>query len=366
METNQPRATRRFSNRVILGGIGAVIALVVVVAVVAAVVLSVLGSASASKSTAKPQFITTIYSTEPAPQANNAGAADAVTPIATLAPVTPEPTAAPSATPKGDWQNGERITFLVLGIDQRPVENADYALTDSIIMVTLNPISKTAGMMSIPRDLWVDLSNHGQDRINTAMSLGGPQYAVNEVSRLMSVPIQHYVRVNFSAVQKIVDLIGGIDVYVDQDINDQLYPDMNYHFDPFVISQGMHHMDGATALKYARTRHNTSDFYRMRRQQQIIMAIRDRALSINAVPNLAANAPQIMATLIGAVQSDISVSEMAQLALFVKDLPAESIYRAVLDETTAQDYRTNGGAQVLVLVPDKLPGLIKTFYGEQP
>ncbi|HEY3290769.1 MAG TPA: LCP family protein, partial [Anaerolineae bacterium] len=270
----------------------------------------------------------------------------------------------PTATPNGDWQHGQRVTVLVMGIDQRPVENASYANTDSLILLTMNPISKTAGMLSIPRDLWVNLTSHGQDRINTAMASGGTVYAMHEVAKVLGVPIHHYVRVNFTALQKLVDLIGGIDVYVDQDINDQQYPDMNYHFDPFVISAGMHHMDGATALKYARTRHNTSDFYRMRRQQQVILAVRDRVLSIDALPNLAANASEIMGTMAGAVVSDLSVPEMVQLALAAKDIPTENISKAVMDENVVQDYRTTGGAQVLILQPDKLPALIQRFNGQ--
>jgi LCP family protein required for cell wall assembly len=309
----------------------AAIATVIVVVAITSIVLSALTNATAAQAGKQPQFITTLFSTaEPGDQS--------VAPVAAPAATAAVPTVQPSTTPKGDWENGERVTVLLMGLDQRPVENVAYAATDSLILMTMDPLSKTAGMMSIPRDLWVDLTNHGQDRINRALASGGPMYAMQEVGRVLGVPIYHYVRVNFVAMQKIVDLIGGIDVYVDEDINDQSYPDMNYHYDPFVISAGMHHMDGATALKYARTRHGSSDFYRMRRQQQIIMAVRDRAVSIGAIPNLAANASEIMGTLVGAVQTDLSVP--------------------------VQDYRTNGGAQVLVLMPDKLPDLIRRFYGQ--
>lgn len=354
MEVNQPRAIRRWSNRVI---IGAAIGILAIVALVSAIIVVVVSAQSNAQSLSNSQFITTLFSTPDPDSQSNALA------ISQAAP-TPTDAIQPTATPNGDWQNGDRVNVLVMGIDQRPVENASYANTDSLILLTMNPISKTAGMMSIPRDLWVNLANHGQDRINTAMASGGAVYAMQEVGKALGVPVHHYVRVNFTALQKLVDLIGGIDVYVDQDINDQQYPDMNYHYDPFVISAGLHHMDGATALKYARTRHNTSDFYRMRRQQQIILAVRDRALSINALPNLAANASEIMGTMAGAVVSDLSVPEMAQLALAAKEIPAENISKAVLDENVAADYRTAGGAQVLILQPDKLPALIQQFYGQ--
>jgi len=357
MEANHTPVRQRWSNRVIFVFSIAVIITIVVVVTITTTVLSALNNASAAQAANKPQFITTIFSTA-------VSGDQASVPADAIAAAPPTPVAQPASAQNGDWQNGDRVTVLLMGLDQRPVENAAYAATDSLILLTMNPISKTAGMMSIPRDLWVNLTNHGQDRINTAMASGGPAYAMQEVGKVLGVPIHHYVRVNFTALQKLVDLIGGIDVYVDQDINDQQYPDMNYHFDPFIISAGMHHMDGATALKYARTRHGASDFYRMRRQQQIIMAMRDRAVSTDAIPNLAANASEIMGTLVGAIQSDLSVAEMVQLAMFAKDLPADNITKAVMDESVAQDYRTAGGAQVLVLIPDKLPALIQRFYGQ--
>ena len=155
----------------------------------------------------------------------------------------------------GAWQGTERMNILLLGIDQRPNDDPDTTRTDTMIIFSLDPATKTAGMLSIPRDLYVPLPNRDQDRINTAHVYGGPQYAMETIQYNFGIPMHHYVRVNFNALVTLVDLVGGIDIYVDQDIDDQAYPDENYGYDPFVISAGWHHMDGATALKYARTRH---------------------------------------------------------------------------------------------------------------
>jgi LCP family protein required for cell wall assembly len=263
----------------------------------------------------------------------------------------------------GAWQGTERVNVLLLGIDQRPNDNPDTTRTDTMIVLTLDPATRTAGMLSIPRDLYVPLPNRNtQDRINTAHVYGGPSYAMETVAYNFGIPIQHYVRVNFNALTTLVDLVGGIDVYVDADINDPTYPDMNYGYDPFVISAGWHHMDGATALKYARTRHGSSDFFRMRRQQQVIMALRDRVLSTDAITKLLPNAPQILQTLQSSISTDLSASQIVQLILFVKDLPTGNITSVVVDEKSVQGWTTPAGAQVLIPIRDEVRKLRDKLY----
>ncbi len=275
---------------------------------------------------------------------------------------TPEPT--PTLVPA--WQGTSRMNILLLGIDQRPNQNPDRTRTDTMIVLSLDPARHAAGMLSIPRDLYVTLPNHMRDRINAAHVFGGPSMAMHAVESTFGIPIQHYVRVNFTALTRLVDLVGGIDVYVDQDINDPTYPSMNYGYDPFVISKGWHHMDGATALKYARTRHGSSDFFRMRRQQQIIMALRDRVLSTDAIPKLLPNLPQIMSTLRDAVSTDMSFTEMARLLVYAKDLPADRITRVVVSEDDAQHIRTSAGAAVLVPYPGRMRLLASQLYSLPP
>jgi LCP family protein required for cell wall assembly len=263
----------------------------------------------------------------------------------------------------GAWLGTERVNVLLMGIDQRPNEDPDTTRTDTMMILTLDPTTKTAGMLSIPRDLYVPLPNRDtQDRINTAHVYGGPSYAMETVEYNFGIPIQHYIRVNFNALTTLVDLVGGIDIYVDEDINDQSYPDQNYGYDPFVISAGWHHMDGATALKYARTRHGSSDFYRMRRQQQVIMALRDQVLSTDAITKLLPNAPQILQTMQDSISTDFTPSEIVQLILFVKDLPTQNITRVVVDETAAQSWTTPEGAQVLIPIRDEVRKLRDKLY----
>jgi LCP family protein required for cell wall assembly len=266
----------------------------------------------------------------------------------------------------GSWQGTERMNILLLGIDQRPNEDPNTTRTDTMIVFSLDPATKTAGMLSIPRDLYVPLPNRGQDRINTAHVYGGPGYASKAVEYNLGIPIHHYVRVNFNALTTLVDLVGGIDIYVDEDINDPAYPDQGFGYDPFVISAGWHHLDGAIALKYARTRHGSSDFYRMRRQQQVIMALRDRVLSTDAVTKLLPNAPQILLTLKTAIDTDLSPSEIVQLALWAKDLSSDKIARVVVDESSVQSWTTPNGGSVLVPIRERIHLLREQLYNPPP
>ena len=262
----------------------------------------------------------------------------------------------------GVWQGKERITVLLLGIDQRPGEDPDAARTDTMILLTLDPQTHSAGMMSIPRDLYVPLPDRGMDRINTAHVYGGPDYAKRAVEYNFGIPIQHYARVDFTSLTSLVDLVGGVEIYNDDDINDQSYPDNNFGYDPFVLSKGWHTLDGRTALKYARTRHGSSDFSRIKRQQQIILALRDKLKTTDAATKILPRIPQIMQTLSGAVKTDLNTVEIAQLALLAKDIPDDHIAHVAIDEMAVQPYTTPQGASVVVPVRERVRELREQFY----
>ncbi len=132
------------------------------------------------------------------------------------------------------WNGKERVNILVLGVDQRPGESGPWR-TDTMMVLSVDPESKSAGILSIPRDLWVEIPGYGSDRINTAYVYGdlnkvpggGPALAKKTVQYNLGEPIHYYLRVNFAAFQQVIDLIGGVDIYVEHEIDDPLYPDMN-------------------------------------------------------------------------------------------------------------------------------------------
>ena len=172
------------------------------------------------------------------------------------------------------WDGKSRVNLLIMGLDARDLE-ATAPRTDSMILFTMDPVNLTAGMISIPRDLWVEIPTSGYGRINTAHYLGdlydypggGPALAALTVERNLGIHIDYYVRINFEAFVTFVDEIGGIDIEVPETIDDPLYPDNNYGYEPLYIEAGLQHFYGDMALKYARTRHSgNGDFDRARRQ----------------------------------------------------------------------------------------------------
>lgn len=282
----------------------------------------------------------------------------------------PNATPAPGATPVPtvevkSWSGTDRVTILLLGIDRRAGEQERGYLTDTMMLVTLDPVARTAAMLSIPRDLWVEIPGFGEDTINTANRSGdwydypggGPALAVKTVQHNLGVTINHYVRLDFTAFETFIDAIGGIDVFNEAEIDDPQYPDGSYGFDPFYLAAGPHHLDGHDALRYARTRHGATDIDRARRQQQVVMAVREQVLKLNMLPTLITRAPMLYQTLNESIWTDLSLDQIVSLALLAQDVPRENIRSAVIDYQYVQEGVTADGKQVLIPLRDKIRAL---------
>lgn len=271
------------------------------------------------------------------------------TPIPT--PVLPE--AAPFPT---SCDGPGRMNILVIGMDGRS-ENYDRAArADALMVVGVNFGDKTAQILSIPRDLWVQIPEVGgnplhENRINTAYGAGllgnypggGPAFQAYTISQNFGIRIDRTVVLNFTAFENAIDTVGGVDLEVSKAIHDEKYPDDEGGTLVLDIPAGWVHMDGKTALMYARTRHQDSDFGRMRRQQQVMMALRDKLFSPEVIPVL----PSLAQLLYYSVRTDVSLDEMALLGCVGPQISPESITRIVIDTTMVEAFRTDGGAQVL-------------------
>jgi LCP family protein required for cell wall assembly len=201
------------------------------------------------------------------------------------------------------WDGNSRINIVFFGLRGGDMNGADCpACTDTIILLTLDPVTKTAGMLSIPRDLWVNIPGFGHSRINTAWTLGegaklpggGPSLAMKTVSQSIGVPVQYYVQVDFGTFVSLINLIGGIDIYSDQRL--VLDPSGSGQ-DHFVLTCcGMRHLNGMRALAYARCRTESrgcsdSDLGRAKRQQKVLLAVRDKVLDPKYFPKFLAKVP---------------------------------------------------------------------------
>lgn len=256
------------------------------------------------------------------------------------------------------WDGTERISILLLGIDYRQdCEEEGPTHTDSMMVLTIDPVGLSASVLSLPRDLWVEIPEIGLDRINQAHYFGdlyeypggGPALAMETVSAFLGVPLDYYVTINFDAFIEVVDLIGGITVEVPETIDDPTYPDSCYGIDPFHIEEGTHRLDGTQALKYARTRATFGgDVDRAGRQQAVILAARDQILQLDMLPQLIAQSPRLWQTLQDNVRTNLTLDEGLQLALLMQDIPGESINTAVIDYNYVYNEITPDGRQVLV------------------
>ena len=263
------------------------------------------------------------------------------------------------------WSGVERVNILLLGVDLRCDEEGPTH-SDTIIVATIDPVSQSAALLSLPRDLWVEIPNFGVNRINQAYFLGqayelpggGAALAVDTVEAFLGVPIDYFVAVDFKAFVDFVDMMDGIVVDVPERIEDPNYPDNCYGYDPFTIDAGRQRLDGATALKYARTRVTFGgDVDRAGRQQQVIMAVREQATQLNTLPQLLLSAPQLWQSFQDNVDTDLELDEALQLANLLRNIPAGSIRNVVLDYTYVYNDTTFDGQQVLVPLREEVRAL---------
>ena len=269
------------------------------------------------------------------------------------------------------WDGGSRINILFVGLRaDDPTEGGCPFCTDTLILVTVDPMTKTAGMLSIPRDMWVNIPGFGYSRINTAWTLGrrsklpggGPAQAMKTVSHFIGVPVDYYVQVDFDTFVDIINLIGGVDVYNDETI----VLDPMAHGKDFpkvkLTCCGMRHLNGTVALAYARCRHveqgcKDGDVGRARRQQKVIFGIRDKVLSPEYFPELFAQAPKLYRTFSSGIHTNMMLRDAMKLAVLVRDLTKENIRNAVIDHSMITFGGTVLGGQnasVLRPIPDKV------------
>jgi len=241
-----------------------------------------------------------------------------------------------------------------------------------MILVTVDPENKTAALLSIPRDLWVEIPGGlpgipRENRINTAHLYGelkgypggGPALAKRTVEKNFGVPVHYYALVNFKGLEQIIDALDGIDIDVEKPIHDEAFPDDYCGTMVVDIPAGRQHMDGATALQYARSRHGSTDFDRARRQQKVLFAIRERALSLGILPKV----PELYRAFGNTVSTDMKPWEIFALARIGAEIPLENIKTYVIDANMTVPWRTPKGAEVLIPKRAEIAKLIEEIFG---
>ncbi len=307
-----------------------------------------------------PQFI--LPEEENSSQSSTVGEAESEAPEEPLPIIVPEEIET--------WSGEDRLNFLFLGVDQRCDEDGPTH-TDSIIIATVDPLRNTAALLSLPRDLWVEIPGFGVDRVNQAYYFGqafeypggGQKLALETVESLLGIPVDYYVTVNFQGFVDAVDLIGGIEVDVPESIDDPDYPDNCYGYEPFSIEEGTQRLSGQDALKYARTRATFGgDVDRAQRQQEVMLAVRDQVFTLNQLPRLFIQAPRLWRTFQDNLDTNLALEDALELALLMQEIPPENIKTAVLDFNYVYNETTPDGRQVLVPLRDEIRGLRNELF----
>lgn len=240
------------------------------------------------------------------------------------------PTAIPSPVPVFELPDGT-TNILLLGKDVNADGSGD-ARTDTMIVVSINRETRTASMISLPRDLYVYMPNRIMSRLNTAVTLGGVDLLKQTILYNFGIPIHYYAQVDFDGFKRIVDLLGGVQMAVSCPLQDwrlispELDPTVEENWEQFRLEAGMHQMDGDLALWYARSRLTTTDFDRGRRQQQLLQGILNQSVDLGLV----AKAPELWSTFSDVVETDMDIGRILQLASMAPDVRNNGIQHLYL------------------------------------
>ena len=270
-----------------------------------------------------------------------------------------EPVFGPTLTP---WDGAGRVTILILGLDYRDwAARSEYSRSDTMILLTLDPLTHRAGILSIPRDLWVNIPGFKHGKINTAYYLGaayklpgaGPGLAVKTVEQFIGVPINYYAQIDFSAFVQFIDELGGVKIDIPEAITVDLLGAGSATKKR--LQPGVQVLPGEWALAYARARNSRGgDFDRAKRQQQVMLAIRERVLSLNMLPTIIAKADVLYQQLAAGIHTNLSLEEAIKLGLLASQVPEENIIRGVIDESFVLFGRSPDGLSILIPLIDKI------------
>jgi LCP family protein required for cell wall assembly len=253
---------------------------------------------------------------------------------------------------------------LFMGLDS--TRNLRGQNTDVIIIAAINKDTRQVTLLSIPRDLWVYIPTYGWSRINTAhrrgYSLnypgGGPALLMRTIEMNFGIPIDHWARVDFEGFERVVDALGGVDMVVSCPVNLRYKPPTSDTEEEMILEPGVYHMDGATALRYVRTRRDGTDFDRARRQHQFLRAMWQQAKDSNLLPKI----PGLWSALKGSFETDLSLGDALSLAPLALDLKPQRVRSRYIGPDEVTNWTTSDGWSVLLPQYDKIQQVVASLY----
>jgi LCP family protein required for cell wall assembly len=207
------------------------------------------------------------------------------------------------------WNGHDRITVVAMGLTQRTTEPAR---TDTLLVMDFDPAHHHINMLSVPRDLWVDIPGYGQGKLAIAYEIGGPKLAAYTLEKDLNIPVDYTIAMTFRGFTKLIDAMGGVDVNVPQELKDPSYPCLTgYAYCPIDIKPGPQHMDGATALEFVRERHAFAqqDLARVKDQQAFSEAVKRTIVSPLTWPRY----PAILKALRSSLITNVPLNDLPEL-----------------------------------------------------
>ena len=269
----------------------------------------------------------------------------------------------PVSTPP-PLDSSKRINVLLLGSDNDQKFPANAVLSQTMIVVSIDPGHHQVTLLSLPRDLWVPIPGHASAKIDLAYAEGGAALARATVEKNFRIPIHYYAWVGLNGLVRVVDRVGGVDVDVLHPVLDDNYPnDFNgsgYGTERVYLAAGPQHLDGRHTLQYVRSRHGDllSDFGRSIRQQQVLLALQQRMAGMDLVSAL----PAFARDLNGHVKTDLDLVRLTQLAIFMRGLHAGAVHQAFIT-SYVHDGVSPDGQQILVANWPALNGYLRQLFG---
>lgn len=245
-----------------------------------------------------------------------------------------------------------RSNIIVLGIDYTQHGNF-VGRTDTIILITVTPLKPYIGMLSIPRDLWVNIPNLGENRINTAHFFAeanqpgsGPQATIDTVKANFGITIDYYVRIRFEGLRDIVDAMGGVDIVLPQSIAG--YP------------PGLQHLNGNKALAFARYRAGSDDFFRMEHGQLLIKSMIKQLVKPKSWNRL----PQVLVAALRSIDTNIPAWQLPRLIIALLRIGPEGIDNRIISRDMTTPFTTSQGASVLIPNWKMINPVIKELFSQ--
>jgi len=305
-----------------------------------------------------------------------------------------DPSGEPEGTPVGGevpnvsippWDGREQLNILLIGTDQRP-KDGTYN-TDTLIVVSIDPLTKQVAMFSLPRDTvdvpvppgpaqqafgsvytkkinaWFTAIRNREDLFPGTDRTRGYNGLKAIMGNLYGLDIKYFVEVNFEGFVKVVDALGGVTINVQIPVVDDRYPGEGGRLERIYIPSGIQHMDGAQALRYARSRHTSTDFDRAQRQQRVLLSLREQADPAELIPHL----PELVNALKQAVRTDIPIDQLDELLGLASEIDTRSIHSYVFAPPLYQEeFQSSPRGYIIVPFVDKIRAAVRTAFTTDP